>query len=445
MYFNFSGYKRLLYRFRDILLILLLIPVLILPGACKNLSSSTETEMSETATRNDTTTMSSTTAVPTFPSAVTEAVTTSIATDAPSPTLTAVPTPTIAPTVKPTPTRSPTVKPTPSRTPTAKPTPTVAPTKALTPTPAPASTEAPDPTEPAIVNAVVGLGFGKDYATTTAKAIANAGGLARVVKSGNTVLIKPNLCWSNITSRPVNTDYRVVAEIVRQVRALGAGRIIIAEGPFGPECFTESMLAYNHYDRIADVELVSLNTLTADDCYERTGRNSVTGKALFIPKIYIDADVVITVAKMKTHNAGMVTLGLKNAFGVPPRSIYGTSGSTSGSKLLLHNDYDFNAAIVEINLIRTPDFVVIDGIVAGEGSGPLKNTPVDAQIIIAGRDIVAVDTVAATFMGFNTDKIPHLSLAHSAGLGEGDLEKIKVVGGNLADLVIDFDSIFPKD
>lgn len=301
------------------------------------------------------------------------------------------------------------------------------------------------PTEPAVVNAVVGLGLGKDHAATTAQAIANAGGLARVVKTGNTVLIKPNLCWSNITSRPVNTDYRVVAEIVRQVRALGAGRIIIAEGPFGPECFTEAMLAYNHYDRIEDVELVSLNTLTKEDCYERTGRNSVTGKALFIPKIYVDADVVITVAKMKTHNAGMVTLGLKNAFGVPPRSIYGTSGSTSGSKLLLHNDYDFNAAIVEINLIRTPDFVVIDGIVAGEGSGPLKNTPVDARIIIAGRDIVAVDTVAATFMGFNPDKIPHLSLAHSAGLGEGDLEEIKVVGGNLADLAIDFDSIFPKD
>ena len=67
------------------------------------------------------------------------------------------------------------------------------------------------------MNAVVGLGLGKDYAATTAKAIANAGGLARVVKAGNTVLIKPNLCWSNITSRPVNTDYRVVAEIVRQV------------------------------------------------------------------------------------------------------------------------------------------------------------------------------------------------------------------------------------
>lgn len=292
---------------------------------------------------------------------------------------------------------------------------------------------------------MVGLGLGKDHAETTAQAIANTGGLERVVKAGSTVLIKPNLCWSNITSRPVNTDYRVVAEIVRQVQALGAGRIIIAEGPFGPECFTESMLANNHYDKIPDVELVSLNTLTEEDCYERTGRNSVTGKALFIPKIYVDADVVITVAKMKTHNAGMVTLGLKNAFGVPPRSIYGTSGSTSGSKLLLHNNYDFNAAIVEINLIRTPDFVVIDGIVAGEGSGPLKNTPVDARIIIAGRDIVAVDTVAATFMGFNPDKIPHLSLAHSAGLGEGDLEQIKVVGGNLADLAIDFDSIFPKD
>jgi len=294
-------------------------------------------------------------------------------------------------------------------------------------------------------NAVVGLGLGKDYAATTAQAIANAGGLSRLIEADSTVLIKPNLCWSNITSRPVNTDYRVVEEIVRQVRSAGAGRIIIAEGPFGPECFSEAMLACNHYDRIDGVELISFNVLTEEDCYERTGRNSVTGKALFIPKIYVDADVVITVAKMKTHNAGMVTLGLKNAFGVPPRSIYGTSGAESGSKIKLHEEFDFNAAIVEINLIRTPDFVVIDGIVAGEGNGPLKNTSVDAQIIIAGSDIVAVDTVAATFMGFNPAKIPHLALAVTAGLGEGDLAFIKVVGGNLSDLIMDFESIFPKD
>jgi uncharacterized protein (DUF362 family) len=276
-------------------------------------------------------------------------------------------------------------------------------------------------------------------------AIAYAGGLDGVIRAGDTVLIKPNLCWNNYLDSPITTDYRVVAEIAAEVKELGAARIIVAEGPFGPECFTNANLAASKFDTIEGVEFFSFNSCQKSDCYYLKGEPSVTDKALYIPKIYVDADVVITVPKMKTHNSGMVTLGLKNAFGVPPRGIYGTSGAAKGAKVLLHQDYDFSEAIVEINLIRKPDFVVIDGIVAGEGNGPLQNTPVDARIILAGRDIVAVDTVGAVFMGFNPEKIPHLALARKAGLGEGDLANIKVVGGNVKDMTINFKSIFPKD
>jgi uncharacterized protein (DUF362 family) len=69
---------------------------------------------------------------------------------------------------------------------------------------------------------------------------------------------------------------------------------------------------------------------------------------------------------------------------------------------------------------------------------------VDAQLILAGSDIVAVDTVGARLMGFDPLKIPHIALACQAGLGEGDLNKITVIGGIVEDLAIDFKSIFPK-
>jgi len=67
------------------------------------------------------------------------------------------------------------------------------------------------------------------------------------------------------------------------------------------------------------------------------------------------------------------------------------------------------------------------------------------RLIVAGSDIVAVDTVGAALMGFIPLKIPHLALAVKAGLGEGDLTRITVVGGTIADLAHDFKSIFPKD
>lgn len=288
--------------------------------------------------------------------------------------------------------------------------------------------------------AVVGIAQGTSYADVTARAIANAGGLGGIVRPGNTVLIKPNLCTDDYIDSPLTTDYRVVAEIVRQVKALKAGRIIIAEGPFGPNPFTTENLAKSGFGTIEDVEFVCLNDIPAGDCYHVTGKNSVTNKAIYVPKIYVDADVVINVPVLKTHEGTVITVGLKNAIGVPPMPLY----ARPRAKLALHFEYDINAAIVEINLIRRPDFTVVDGIVAGERENSTTAKPVQANTIIAGRDIVAVDAVSAAFMGFSPPVVPHLKLAEQSGLGEMKLENITVIGGKLEDMVIDFASPFPK-
>jgi hypothetical protein len=86
------------------------------------------------------------------------------------------------------------------------------------------------PAAPGAGKALVGIGRGADHAAVTAQAIANAGGLERVVSKGDTVIIKPNLSSSrgNLTY-PGNTDYRVVAEVFRQVCALDTGCVNIAK------------------------------------------------------------------------------------------------------------------------------------------------------------------------------------------------------------------------
>jgi uncharacterized protein (DUF362 family) len=100
---------------------------------------------------------------------------------------------------------------------------------------------------------------------------------------------------------------------------------------------------------------------------------------------------------------------------------------------------------VEINLLRKPDFVVVDGIIAGPGNGPTNNDSVDAQIVFAGADVMAVDTVASYFMGFTPQKLPHLKLAAENGLGEYRMEHIKTVGANIDAIRMDFTSPFPKE
>jgi Uncharacterized conserved protein len=291
------------------------------------------------------------------------------------------------------------------------------------------------------VKTVVGIGQGNDYAVVVSQAIENAGGLESIVSKGDTVIIKPNLSTSSEIDSPSSTDYRIVAEVVREVQALDAGRIIVAEGSAFGEPFSKAALKSNRYGTIEGVEFLDLNTSPKEDCYYVSSPKKLTSHPIYMPKIYVDADVVISVPKVKTNVAVGATLGLKNGFGVPPKPLV-NNGSTS--KLGLHA-LGIDNAIVEINLIRKPDFVVIDGIVAGEGNGPLNNDPVDAQIVFASSDVMAVDTIAAYFMGFTPQKLSHLKLAAENGLGEYRIENISVVGADINEIRMDFNSPYPKN
>lgn len=293
------------------------------------------------------------------------------------------------------------------------------------------SIETPDP------NPTVGIGRGKEYASVTATAITNAGGLQDIVKDGDVVLIKPNLCIEPSPDSPRCTDYRVVQEIVNEVKELGASRVIIAESSFSGNVFNERILKKSLYGTIEGVELFNFNDCGKDDCYALRSENGLVNKDIYIPKVYMDADVVITVAKMKTHQLpdAVVSLCLKNCYGVVSTQLYG-----GVDKEGIHA-FGIKNSIVEINRIRKPDFAVIDGIVGGEGFGPVENTAVDSQIIIAGKDLVAVDTVGATFMGFAVDDIPHLKLAGETNLGITDLSKINIVGADLDKIKMSFKRI----
>ncbi len=268
---------------------------------------------------------------------------------------------------------------------------------------------------------IVGIGLGNEHAKVTRTAIENAGGLEGIIKENDTIVIKPNLVKPSLPEEGIITDYRVVQEVVNIVRKCGAGKVIIAEAtPFG-NVFEEVK-----YNEISGAELFDMNDCSEEECYRLKPENSLTKEELFIPKLYMDADVVIGIAKLKTHfeyDAG-VTLSLKNSIGVPPTKFYGED-----YKEKLHL-WGLKEAIVDINKIRKPDFVVIDGIIGGEGYGPIKVKPVQSNIILAGMDPVAVDTVALNFMGFTVDEVLHVQLASKEGLGISDLSKIKIIGAD---------------
>lgn len=277
-------------------------------------------------------------------------------------------------------------------------------------------------------NPIVGIGRGEDFATVTSEAIKNAGSLKGIVLKGDTVIIKPNLATYSYPGSPIITDYRVVQEIVNMVKECGASKIIVAEASPGGTPFQTA-----GYENLTDVELVDMNKCKKEDCYELKPENSLTGKSLHIPKLYMDADVVISAAKLKTHYLAVATLSLKNSIGVPPTKLYGQEFKTG-----LH-DMGLYEVIVDLNKIRKPDFVVIDGIIGGEGYGPFDNTPVKSNIVFAGIDPVAVDTIALNFMGIPVEDVPYVVLASEEGLGISDLNKIETKGADLDSIKMKFE------
>jgi uncharacterized protein (DUF362 family) len=125
---------------------------------------------------------------------------------------------------------------------------------------------------------------------------------------------------------------------------------------------------------------------------------------LILPQEMVRADYVVSVAKMKTYHWVGVTLSMKNLFGVMPGIIYGWP------KNVLHWA-GIHESILDITTVVKPHLAIVDGIVGMQGDGPIMGTPVQANVIVMGKNLPAVDATSARIMGINPIKIPYLRRA----------------------------------
>ena len=253
---------------------------------------------------------------------------------------------------------------------------------------------------------------------------------AAVAVLDKTVLLKPNLVEFD-QKTCINTDPRLVLAVRELFLKLGAREVWIAEGP-GHRRDTWDLADQAGYRKIVpdfDSRFVDLNL---DDV--RSVRAYGDTMDLFLPKTLLNADLVVSVAKMKTHHWAGATLSMKNFFGVVPGAIYGWP------KNLLHYQ-GIDRSIVELNRIVRNSFAIVDGIVAMEGNGPIQGTPVAAGVVVMGRDVAAVDATCARLMKLDPLKIKYLKETAGlgiAGLGAIEESEIEQRGENLSSLARPF-------
>jgi len=148
-------------------------------------------------------------------------------------------------------------------------------------------------------------------------------------------------------------------------------------------------------------------------------------RRMHVSKVLSDVDAVISVPKMKTHLLTQATLGIKNLFGM----------MRTEDKARQHRE-DLHLTLVDVlRAVKSKvKLTIIDGILAGEGQGPLWIDPVEMNLIIASRDVVAIDAVASAVMGIHPFEVTSTRLAHVDGLGIGDLDSIDVKGKKIEEV-----------
>lgn len=248
--------------------------------------------------------------------------------------------------------------------------------------------------------------------------------------SGKTVLLKPNFVEFD-PKTCINTDVAVVAAALNVFRTLGAAHVQIGEGP-GHRRDTFAMAELTRYRSEIpkfDANFVDLNR---DDV--TAVKNFADRKEFFFPNSVLRADLIVSLAKMKTHHWAGATLSMKNYFGLVPGSIYGWP------KNELHY-IGIPKSIVELTRVFGPkSFAIVDGIVGMEGNGPIQGTPKPLGVLVMGSNLPAVDATCCRIMGIDPTKVEYLETANGT-LGVTGETQIAQVGETIASVRTNFQLI----
>ena len=258
------------------------------------------------------------------------------------------------------------------------------------------------------------------------EAVSLACGSEPVIRGGESVVIKPNIFAP--CRPPATTDPRVVAALVKLALEAGAADVIVAEG----RSISTAKYRKSHNTTRACAELTGMTAaveaaggrmvyLEEDEFVEVDVPGGLVLKRAHVPRTVLDADVLINVPVLKIHSLTYVTLGIKNLHGL----------LSDEDKLFGHSYRELPTKLADFLRIRKPDLTVIDGVTGQEGDHAEEGRPVETGLVIAGRDVVAVDSVASAVMGFDPAEVDITRLADEFGLGEADLRAIQVVGESI--------------
>ena len=251
---------------------------------------------------------------------------------------------------------------------------------------------------------------------------------------GKYLFLKPN--FNSADAPPGSTHDDTLSALVQTLKARGVDRLVVGDRSGMGD--TRGVMGKKGVFRMADeldFEAVVFDELDADDweMFHLPGSHWSRGFAVARP--VLEADGVIQTCCLKTHRfGGHFTLSLKNSVGLAAKWIPGESYNYMSE---LHSSPHQRTMIAEINAAYQPDLVLLDGVEAFVEGGPDRGKHVDAQVILASSDRVAIDAVGVAILRYfgttpdvGTGPIfdqEQIARAVTLGLGVGSPQEIELV------------------
>ncbi|MGD0405343.1 MAG: DUF362 domain-containing protein [Candidatus Bathyarchaeia archaeon] len=236
-------------------------------------------------------------------------------------------------------------------------------------------------------------------------------------RSINNVVIKPNLCYYWTASTGETTDGRVVCAIIKYIRERIGNDVNITVAEADASAMrTKFAFSILGYDELCQKNNVALKNLSEGNVIAKTVKVGKAEVTLPFNEVLLNADLIINVPKLKTHNFIGVTCAMKNIFG----------SISKPRKYAYHNN--IVNVIVAANKIVKSDIIVVDGLIV-RGSCPKK-----LGVVMTSDNPLTNDFVAARIMSFNPKKVPYLNLAAKENVGETKNINIIEDGVKLAEI-----------
>jgi len=253
---------------------------------------------------------------------------------------------------------------------------------------------------------------GDSPAKITKEAIAILGGMDKFVAKGDVVMIKPNIGWDRTPELAACTNPEVVKALVELSFGAGAKKVIVMDNTTNQaqRCYARSGIQAAAKEAGADVPFIN---------ERRVKKMAIKGEWLKewdVLQDFIEVDKLINVPIAKHHSLSRLSIGMKNWL-----------GALGGARNQLHQELD--RAMVDLSAFFKPTLTVLDAYRILVRNGPQGGRTSDVKLqktVAASVDPVAADALGASFFDMAPGDLAYLPLANKRGLGQIDLEKLRL-------------------